>query len=209
MDRDALLSLSRDDLVALLLAQAEVIAQQAAQIETLTARVATLTQRVEELEAKLGQPPKTSSNSSLPPSQRQKPNRAERRAAGKKSHPGAFRALSERPDKVTETFAATCPHCAHALSAADQPAFQAYDHIELPPIRPVVTRIHRHRGLCPRCRRAFCAPPPAGMAPGSPPELVEGRPRPVCADPASARHASDRLRTAGPAAGRGVRGGAQ
>jgi transposase len=69
---------------------------------------------------------------------------------------------------VAETFAATCPHCTHELSAADQPAFQAYDHVELPPIRPVVSRIHRHRGLCPHCRRAFRAPPPAGMAPGSP-----------------------------------------
>jgi transposase len=168
MDRDALLSLSRDDLIALILAQAEVIAQQAAQIEALAARVATLTKRVEELEARLGQPPKTPSNSSLPPSQQQKPNRSERRAARRKSHPGAFRALSERPDKVVETFAATCPHCAYELSAADQPAFHAYDYVELPPLRPMVTRIHRHRGLCPCCRRVFNAPPPTNMAPGSP-----------------------------------------
>jgi transposase len=37
-----------------------------------------------------------------------------------------------------------------------------------PGIRPVVTRIHRHRGVCPCCRKGFSAPVPDGMAPGSP-----------------------------------------
>ncbi len=64
--------------------------------------------------------------------------------------------------------ACACPHCAHALTAADQSGLHAYDHIDLPPIRPIVTRVHRHRGTCPGCRRAFCAPVPDGLAPGSP-----------------------------------------
>ncbi len=161
MDREALAQLSKDELIVLILAHAEVIARQAAQI-------AALTKRAEELEAKLGTPPKTPANSSLPPSQGHKPNRAERRATKRKGHPGAFRALAAHPDRVIERYAAACPHCAQALAPADQPGFHAYDHIELPPIRPVVTRIHRHRGTCPGCRRAFSAPPPAGMAPGSP-----------------------------------------
>jgi len=161
MNRDALADLSKDDLIALSLAQADVIARQGVQIETLAKQVAAL-------EAKLGKPPKTPDNSSVPPSQGQKPNRAERRAAKKKGHPGAFRALSEHPDRVLETLAEACPHCAHVLVPADQPDFHAYDHVELPPIKPVVTRIHRHRGTCPCCRRGFSAPAPEGMAPGSP-----------------------------------------
>ena len=161
MNRAALVKLSQDDLIALNLAQADIIARQTAQIEALTKRVA-------DLEAKLGQPPKTPDNSSVPPSRGRKPNRAERRAARKKGHPGAFRQLSEKPDRVVEARAESCPHCAHTLSAEDQPAFHAYDHIELPPIKPVVTRIHRHRGTCPCCRRGFSAPVPEGMAPGSP-----------------------------------------
>lgn len=81
MYRDELAKLSKDELIALVLAQA-------AQIEVLT-------QRVAEHEAKLGQPPKTPDNSSVPPSQGRKPNRAERRAANKrKGRPGVFRALS-------------------------------------------------------------------------------------------------------------------
>lgn len=155
MNRDALERLQKDDLIALVLAQA-------AQIEALRKRVA-------ELEAKLGAPPKTPDNSSLPPSQGHKPNRAERRAAKKrKGHKGTFRALAEHPDRIVEARADACPHCAHALGAADQAEFHAYDHIDLPPIRPVVTRVHRHRGTCPCCRRAFSAPAPTGLAPGSP-----------------------------------------
>jgi transposase len=76
--------------------------------------------------------------------------------------------LSTNPDRVIESLAKTCPHCDHALSAEDQPEAHAYDHIDLPPIRPVVTRIHRHRGVCPCCRKSFSAPAPDGMAPGSP-----------------------------------------
>jgi len=155
MYQDELAKLSRDELIALGLAQA-------AQIEALT-------QRIAELEGKLGQPPKTPDNSSVPPSQGRKANRAERRAAKKrKGRPGVFRALADNPDRIVESLAQCCPHCAHELSPDDQPGFHAYDHIELPAIRPVVTRIQRHRGTCPHCRRGFSAAPPAGMPPGSP-----------------------------------------
>jgi hypothetical protein len=77
MYREELAKLSNQELIALVLAQAS-------QIEELTRRIA-------ELETKLGGPPKTPDNSSLPPSQGRKPNRAERRAANKrKGRPGVF-----------------------------------------------------------------------------------------------------------------------
>ena len=162
MYRDAVANLATEQLIELVLAQT-------AQIEAQSARIGELTRRVAELEAKLGQPPKTPDNSSLPPSQARKPSRAERRAAKKrKGRPGVSRALAPSPDRIVESVAERCPHCNHALAAADQPGFHAYDHIELPPLRPVITRIHRHRGVCPSCRRGFSAPAPPGMAPGSP-----------------------------------------
>src|SRR5712671_765323 len=155
MYRNALANLSPEELTELVLAQA-------AQIEVLTRRIA-------ELEAKLGGPPKTPDNSSVPPSQGRKPNRAERRAAKKRNgRPGVFRALAPHPDRIIDSVAQHCPHCEHALTTADQFGFHAYDHIELPPIRPVITRIHRHRGVCPSCRRGFSAPAPEGMGSGSP-----------------------------------------
>ena len=160
MDRNTLAALSRDDLIDLIVLQAQ-------QISLLLARIA-------ELEARLGAPGKTPDNSSLPPSKGQKPNLPG--PAGKKprmGRPGVARALAEQPDKVIQATLAACPHCSQKLAAADQTAFEAYDHIDLPPIRPITTRIHRHRGVCPCCRKRFAAPAPHGMPPGSPfgPEL--------------------------------------
>src|SRR5271168_4661003 len=102
MNREALSRLLTDDLIALILAQADVIARQTAQIEVLA-------KRLETLEAKLGKPPKTPDNSSVPPSQGHKPNRAERRAARRKGHPGVARALSETPDRIVAARAEACP----------------------------------------------------------------------------------------------------
>jgi transposase len=158
----ALANFSRDDLIALILAQHEQIAAQAQQISALTMRIA-------ELEAKLTAPAKTPDNSSLPPSKGQKPNLPE--PAEKKSRPsrpGVARALAEHPDTIIEAMLDACPHCQHALTSADQPEIHAYDHIDLPPIRPIVTRINRHRGICPCCRKPVAAPAPAGLQPGSP-----------------------------------------
>jgi len=154
VDRDVLLALPKDDLVALILAQA-------AQIGALTARVA-------ELEAKLAAPAKTPDNSSLPPSKGQKSDRPDRPSKPRRGRPGVTRVLAEDPDHIIAAMLAACPHCAQALGPADQPDIHAYDHIDLPPISPVVTRIHRHRGVCPGCRKRIAAPAPEGFAPGSP-----------------------------------------
>jgi transposase len=155
VDRAALLAFSRDDLIALIEAQAR-------QIAMLTARVA-------DLAAKLAAPAKTPDNSSVPPSKGQKPNLPD---PGPKKprprRPGVTRALAEHPDTIIAATLSACPHCAHALAPADMADIHAYDHIDLPPIRPVVTRIHRHRGVCPCCRKPVAAPAPDGFDPGSP-----------------------------------------
>jgi transposase len=154
MNRDALLAFSKDDLIALILAQQ-------AQIEALGARIA-------ELEARLNAPPKTPDNSSMPPSAGQKPNRPDRPRKPRCGRLGITRALAEHPDCVIDATLAACPHCAHGLGPADQPDLHAYDHVDLPPIRPVVTRVNRHHGTCPRCRKRVVAPVPEGFEPGSP-----------------------------------------
>jgi transposase len=171
MYQDDPAKLSKQELIALVLAQA-------AQIEELTRRIA-------ELEAKLGGPPKTPDNSSIPPSQGRKPSRAERRAAKRRNgRPGVFRALAPRPDRILARAAERCPHCDHALTAADQVGFHAGacpragqrpdpgDHIELPPLRPVITPHPSSSRGVPDCRRGFRGPPPVGMPPGSPPAFA-------------------------------------
>jgi transposase len=161
VDRAALLSLSRDDLIALILAQHAQLEAQAGQISGLTARIA-------ELEAKLAAPTKTPDNSSLPPSKGQKPNLPDRPKKPRGGRPGVARALAEHPDRIIEATLTTCPHCAHAFGPADLPDIHAYDHIDLPPLRPIVTRINRHRGVCPCCQKRVAAPSPEGFDPGSP-----------------------------------------
>lgn len=154
MDRAALLGLSRDDLIALIEAQA-------AQIIAMTARIA-------DLESRFGAPPKTPDNSSLPPSKGQKPNLPERGKRPRPGRPGVTRALIEHPDRVIEATLVACPHCDHPLAPADLRDVHAYDCIDLPPIRPIVTRVNRHRGVCPCCRRTVSAAAPDGFEPGSP-----------------------------------------
>ena len=161
MSRETLLALSKDDLVTLILAQQ-------AQIEALTAQVQMLTARITDLETKLNAPAKTPGNSSIPPSKGQKPDLPERPKKPRRGRPGTCRALAANPDRVIEATLTTCPHCAHALSPANQPDIHAYDHIDLPPIRPIVTRINRHRGVCPCCRKRVAAPVPERFEPGSP-----------------------------------------
>ena len=58
--------------------------------------------------------------------------------------------------------------CAHALRPADQADIHAYDHIELPAIRPIVTRINCYRGVCSCCRKRIAAAARQGFASGSP-----------------------------------------
>ncbi len=126
-----------------------------------------------ELEAKLAALSKTPDNSSLPPSKRQKANCPDRPKAPRRGRPDVTRALAEDPDHMVEATLATCSHCAHLPAAGGRPDVHAYDHVDHLPIRPVVTRILRHRGVCPCCRKRVAAPAPQGFAPGSPfgPEL--------------------------------------
>ena len=51
---------------------------------------------------------------------------------------------------------------------ADQSLIRAYDHIDLPPIKPVTTRINLHSGACGCCGARVTATPPADMPPGTP-----------------------------------------
>lgn len=155
MDRSTLEALSREDLIALVLAQAEVIGA--------------LTKRVAELEAKLGLPAKTPDNSSMPPSQGQKANVARTpKRLRRKGREGRHRALDPNPTERREIRAERCAQCLADLSGAAQAVREAYDHVEIPPIRPVVTRVELCGGTCPACAAKFKAAAPADMPPGSP-----------------------------------------
>ncbi len=137
-------------------------------IVALLARVEELCARVTELEAKLGLPPKTPDNSSTPPSQGRKASGETTKKPKGKPHAGAHRPLHPNPTSKRDLFAASCQHCGTDVSGRPQFACQAYDHIEIPDIKPDVTRVTLHGGACPCCGKRFKAQAPADMAPGSP-----------------------------------------
>lgn len=141
---------------ALLLEQAEMIQR--------------LADRIAELEAIVGRPRKTSSNSHLPPS-KDGPGRAKRPKRPAKKRPpraGRFRPLTETPDKTERRMASACGHCGADVSGAAQRCRHRYDHIDLPPIRPVVIRVEIFGGRCGGCGHRYRAEAPAGMPPGTP-----------------------------------------
>ena len=142
-------------------------------IHALWSQVQALTERVLALEAKLGQPPKTPDNSSVPPSKGQKPNRPDKAKRlgprkGSLGRDGGGRALSADPDDVVVAKPARCGHCQAAFTDADQTLDARYDKIDLPRVRPVVTRVERYAGSCRCCGATTLAAVPEGLEPGTP-----------------------------------------
>ena len=140
-------------------------------IAALTARLALADQRIAAQDARIAalearltqqtQPPKTSGNSSKPPSQGQKPDLP---APGtdrppRKSHPGVGRTLHPNPDRTIHQRLATCPKCAAAFPDASQTPQQVYERIELPPVRPDVTQVRLFGGRCACCGERVTASP--------------------------------------------------
>ena len=143
-------------------------AQKDTLIAALMAQVTSLTARVAELEAKLGLPPKTPDNSSVPPSRGQKPSEPSTPRPKARPHAGAHRPLHPNPTSRRDVFARRCHGCGADVSTVAQMACEAYDHVEIPPVQPDVTRVTLHGGVCPCCARRFKASPPEGLEPGSP-----------------------------------------
>ena len=112
-------------------------------------------------------------NSSLPPSRGYKANRPEKAKRpgprqGSLGRAGGGRALAEEPDQLIIAKASTCAHCRAMLAEADQRLHARYDKVELPPMRPVVTRVERYGACCPCCGGTTLAPVPEGMEEGTP-----------------------------------------
>lgn len=150
LDLSSLDSAAKD---ALILAQAEMIAS--------------LTKRIEELEARLGLPPKTPDNSSKPPSQGHKAKGEMASKPKSNPHKGSARALHPNPTRTRDVLTQRCPHCTADVSGTVQVPVHRYDRIELPEIKPDVTRVVLHGGICPCCAKRFKAEAPKGLEPGA------------------------------------------
>src|ERR1700758_459547 len=133
------------ELVSSLLARIDDLVEQnkalRTRIDEINERNKALLARIAELEGRAGKPPKTPTNSSLPPSSGQKANVASATTKkGRKGHPGVTRELCANPDVTRNVHVERCT-CGAKLPAGEQVLARAYDHVELPPIKPVTTRI--------------------------------------------------------------------
>jgi transposase len=146
---EALNSLSREELIAL-------IVQLFAEVRELRAEV-----------ERLKKPPTTSQNSSQPPSRDQKSNRSSgrrhRRRGAKPGHAKADRPLSDHPDTVIEARVTLCADCGADLQAVLPQAVVRRQVTELPMIEPKVIETRQHQVVCPLCHTLQHGPLPEGL----------------------------------------------
>lgn len=83
-----------------------------------------------------------------------------RRPGRKKARAKRARWTGDRP--------APGPHGGGPVLADEQSLHAVSDKIELPPIRPLVTRVEQHAGQCPHWGQSSVAPVPVGLEPGTP-----------------------------------------
>jgi transposase len=165
--------LSHSEKDALIAALTVRLALADARIAAQDAHIAAQEVRIAALEARLNQqtrPPKNPGNSSKPPSQGQKPDLPAPAAdrPPRKSRPGVGRTLHPNPDRTIDRRLTTCPKCEAVFPETSQTPQQVYERIELPPLRPDVTRVRLFGGRCACCGERVTARAPAGLEQGSP-----------------------------------------
>jgi transposase len=161
----SLSSAEKDALIATLLSRLSALEAENA---ALRAENAELRAENAALREKLNLPPKTPDNSSTPPSRGDKASGAADAKPKAKPHAGAHRPLHPNPTRRRDVPASQCQHCWADVSGVVQTPVHTYDRIEIPEIKPDVTRVTLFGGMCPCCAKSFRAAPPAGLEPGSP-----------------------------------------
>lgn len=165
MNREALQGLSRDELIELVVRLSEMVVAAGQQPE----RIAELERHLAELQAevqRLSAPPKTSENSSVPPSVGFKANRTERRRRrGKRRGPPGTSRRRQRPDVIVRCRPSTCQGCGEPLPLDGQRRVGRSQVVDLPPIRPVVIEAWQYAARCRGCGTRTKGTYPAGLEP--------------------------------------------
>ena len=136
----------------------------------------TLQEHIQKLESRivdLETVKKTSLNSSNPPSKDQKVNLKlevvqQKQRLASLGRKGGGRPLHSNPDFEHVLRPDICAHCGSFLLGAVDVIHAVYDKIELPEIKPSVTRVTQLACTCQTCQKITIAIPPVGLEFGTP-----------------------------------------
>jgi transposase len=163
MTQEDLAQLSREELIQIILAQAE-------QLAVLQETMAQLKADNEALRLKLAKgkkPPTNSSNSSQPPSRDQKrslPTERRKRKHGPPiGHMKHERPFVANPDHIVTVKAETCLNCHADLGFAEGVLREVNQITELPAAHAEVIEVRQYEVTCPECGRTQVSGPPAGL----------------------------------------------
>ncbi|HVN56339.1 MAG TPA: IS66 family transposase [Anaerolineaceae bacterium] len=156
MNREALERLTKEELIDLILLQAEQLKQLQADFEALKLKF--------EHNQK---PPTTSKNSSQPPSRDQKGNASKdkrlHRHGPPKGHAKHIRPFVAQPDHIVHLRKQRCDGCQADLSAVDGHLSKVNQITELPDAKAQVIEVRQYKTDCPECGQVQVAEPPAGL----------------------------------------------
>jgi transposase len=156
MTESDLVQLQHEELIKLILVQAQ-------QIEELKAENEALRLKLE----KNNKPPTNSGNSSQPPSQDWKGNLPAKRRRGRHGPPLGHekheREFVANPDHMREVKPEVCEHCQTDLRQEAYELVEVNQITELPPAGAEVIEVRQYGTLCPRCGLEQLGQPPAGL----------------------------------------------
>lgn len=163
MNRAELDALSREELIVMVLAQAEQLAALQVTLAQLQADYAALRLKF----APEPPPPTTSRNSSQPPSRDQKANKpaagAKRKHGPPAGHVKHARQFVADPDHVIEVKATRCACCAADLQGQAGELVAVTQITEVPPAQAAVIEVRQYAVTCPACGQIEIMQPAAGL----------------------------------------------
>lgn len=130
------------------LAEVSVVAGQGGETEvSLRQRIAELERQVAELKAQLEQARRAGKRQAAPFRRRKRKDNP-KRPGRKPGHPPAHRPIPDHVDAEVDVPLGACPHCGGDV---DEHGTDEQYVVDIPPVRPHVTKYVNHHGCCQRC----------------------------------------------------------
>ncbi len=151
-----------DELIEIILRQAEVIEQMRKELEELKKQIDDLNDRNHGLSAKVDQLQTAAARQAAPFRIRDKLHVTDPKKPGrKKGHPGSYRAVPDHVDERILVPLSACPECGKEVI----PSRQVVQYIEeLPVVRPQVIQLVTHEADCPHCQKTVRSTHPLQMS---------------------------------------------